>query len=90
MNDNFNTLPSPDDFAKFMNGTELEDKDLESKLPSPHDFSQFVTWERLENAIQGIRQNWEIMQQPTERVVVKMSSQTDDGSDPVVSHILYQ
>ena len=90
MNDNFNTFPSPDDFAKFMNGTELEDKDLESKLPSPHDFAQFVTWERLENAIQGIGQNWEIMQQPTERVVVKMSSQTDDGSDPVVSHILYQ
>jgi len=96
MNDKFNTLPSPDDFAKFVTGPELEDalqgirKDLESKLPSPHDFAQFVTWERLENALQGIRQDWENLQPPTERVVIKMSSQTDDGSDPVVSHILYQ
>ena len=94
MNDKFNTLPSPDDFAKFVTGPELEDalqgirKDLESKLPSPHDFEQFVTWERLENALQGIRQDWENLQQPTltERVVIEMSSQTD----PVVSHILYR
>ena len=90
MNDKFNTLLSPDDFAKFVTGTELEDKDLESKLPSPHDFSQFVTWERLENAIQGIEQDWENLQQTTERVVVKISSQTADGSDPLVSHMLYQ
>ena len=88
MNDNFNILPPPDDFAKFVTGPELEDavqgirKDLESKLPFPHDFAQFVTWERLENAL-GIKQDWENLQQPT---VIKMSSQTDDGSDPVVSY----
>ena len=90
MNDKFNTLPSPDNFAKFGYEPECIRKDLESKLPSPHDFAHFVTWERLENAIQGIGQDWENLQQPTERVVFKMSSQTDDGSDPVVSHILYQ
>ena len=66
MNNKFHTLPSLDDFAKFVTGAELED------------------------ALQGIEQDWENLQQTTERVVVKMSSQTDDGSDPVVSHILYQ
>jgi hypothetical protein len=35
--------------------------------------------------------SFENLQQPTEKDVIKMSSQTtDDGSDPVVSHILYQ
>jgi hypothetical protein len=34
MNDKFHTMPSPDDFAKFVTGAELED------------------------ALQGIRQNW--------------------------------
>ena len=64
MNNKFHTLPSLDDFAKFVTGTELED------------------------ALQGIRQDWENLQQPTltERVVIEMSSQTD----PVVSYILYQ
>jgi hypothetical protein len=64
MNDKVHTLPSPDDFAKFVTGAELED------------------------ALQGIRQDWENLQQPTltERVVIEMSSQTD----PVVSYILYQ
>ena len=35
--------------------------------------------------------SFENLQQPTEKDVIKMSNQTtDDGSDPVVSHILYQ
>jgi hypothetical protein len=62
MNDKFHTMPSPDDFAKFVTGAELED------------------------ALQGIRQDWKNLQQPTGRDVVEMSSQTD----PVVSHILHQ
>ena len=62
MNERFNTLPSHDDFAKFVPRTELED------------------------TLQGIRQDCGNLQQPTERVVIEMSSQTD----PVVSHILYQ
>ena len=62
MNERFNTLPSPDDFAKC------------------------VTQAGLEDALQGIRQDCGNLQQPTERVVIEMSSQTD----PVVSHILYQ
>ena len=62
MNERFNTLPSPDDFAKF------------------------VTQAGLEDALQGIKQDCGNLQQPTERVVIEMSSQTD----PVVSHILYQ
>jgi hypothetical protein len=62
MNDKVHTLPSPDDFAKFVTGAELED------------------------ALQGIRQDWKKLQQPTGRDVVEMSNQTD----PVVSHILYQ
>jgi hypothetical protein len=43
-----------------------------------------VTWAGLEDALQGIRQDWENLQQPTltERVVIEMSSQTD----PVVSY----
>jgi len=55
-------------------------------MPSPDDFAKFVTGAELEDALQGIKQDWENMQQPTERVVIEMSSQTD----PVVSHILYQ
>ena len=35
--------------------------------------------------------SFENLQQPTEKDVIKMSSQaTDDGSDPVVSYLLYQ
>ncbi|XP_052069685.1 glutamine-rich protein 2-like isoform X7 [Mytilus californianus] len=62
-------------------------KDLESKmndvndrfnlLPSPDDFAQFVTWAGLEDALSGIKKDWENMQQPTERVVIEMSSQTE-------------
>ncbi|XP_071129012.1 glutamine-rich protein 2-like isoform X8 [Mytilus edulis] len=63
-------------------------KDLESKmndmndrfnlLPSPDDFAQFVTWAGLEDALSGIKKDWENMQQPpSERVVIEMSSQTE-------------
>ena len=92
MNDTFNTLPSPDEYAKFVTLPELEDalqgirKDLESMLPSTDDSAQFVSWAGLEDALQGIRQDCGNLQQPTERVVIEMSSPTD----PVVSHILCQ
>jgi hypothetical protein len=55
-------------------------------LPSPDDFAKCVTQGESEDALQGVRKDWENLQQPTERVVIEMSSQTD----PVVSHILYQ
>jgi hypothetical protein len=60
-------------------------------LPFPDDNEKIVTPPGLEDASQGIKQSRENLQQPTERVVIKISSQTtDDGSDPVVSYILYQ
>ena len=59
-------------------------------MPFPDDNAKFATQPESEDASQGIGQNWENLQQPTERVGIKMSSQTDDGTDPVVSHILYQ
>ena len=55
-------------------------------LPSADDFGKFVTQAKFEDALQGIRQYCGNLQQPTERVVIEMSSLTD----PVVSHILYQ
>ena len=65
MHDTFNTLPSPDEYAKFVTRPELEDalqgirKDLESILPSTDDSAQFVSWTGLEDALQGIRQDLE-------------------------------
>jgi hypothetical protein len=92
-----NKLLSHDDFEQFVTSPGLEDalpgikKDLENKLLSHDDFEQFVTSPGLEDASQGIKQSRENLQQPTERVVIKISSQTtDDGSDAVVSYILYQ
>jgi hypothetical protein len=55
-------------------------------LFAPDDFAKFVTRAELEDVLQGTRKDQENLQQPTERVVIEMSSQTD----PVVSHILYQ
>jgi hypothetical protein len=55
-------------------------------LPSANDFGKFVTQAKFEDALQGIGQDCGNLQQPTERVVIEMSSPTD----PVVSHILYQ
>ena len=83
MNDKFNTLPSPDEYAQFVTWTGLEDalqgirQDFESKFPSPDDFTQ------------GIKQDKENLKPlPMERVVMEMSSQTDPVH--VVSHSLYQ
>ena len=52
-------------------------------MPSHDDFAKIVTRPELEDALQGIGQDCGNLQQPTERVVIEMSSQTD----PVVSHI---
>lgn len=47
-------------------------------LPSPEDFAQFVTWAGLEDALNGIKKDWEDMQQPPqERIVVEIASQTE-------------
>jgi hypothetical protein len=48
--------------------------------------AKFVTRAELQDVLQGTRKDQENLQQPMERVVIEMSSQTD----PVVSHILYQ
>jgi uncharacterized protein YcfJ len=53
-------------------------------LPSHDDFAKIVTREELEDTLQGIRQDCRNLQQPTERVVIEMSTQTD----PVVSHLI--
>jgi hypothetical protein len=85
-------LSSSDAFKQFVNRKELEDylqgagKDLESKLSSPDDFEQVLTWGGLADALKDIRQDAENLQQPTEKVEIEMSSETDS----VVSHILYQ
>ena len=55
-------------------------------LPTPEDFAQFVTWAGLEDALNGIKKDWENLQ-TTERVVIEMSSQTDAVSYlPLVLH----
>jgi len=54
-------------------------KDLNDKfstLPSMDDLSQFVTWPGLEDALNGVKKDWESLQAP-ERVVIEMSSQTE-------------
>lgn len=50
-----------------------------SLLPTPEELAQFVTWPALEDALLGIKRDWENMQ-PGERVVVEISSQTDPVS----------
>jgi hypothetical protein len=45
-------------------------------LPSHDDFAKIVTRPELEDALQGIGQDCGNLQQPTERVVIEMSSQT--------------
>lgn len=51
-----------------------------SQLPTPEEFSQFVTWPGLEDALRGIRTDFEGLAQPQERVVIEMSSQTEPVS----------
>lgn len=50
-----------------------------SQLPTPEELAQFVTWPALEDALLGIKRDWENLQ-PQERVVVEISSQTDPVS----------
>ena len=71
------------DMGFFQN--EMNDKFKNLPL-TPDDFAKFVTRAELEDVLQGTRKDQENLQQPTERVVIEMSSQID----PVVSHILYQ
>jgi len=59
--------------------------DTFNHLPSPDAFAQFVTQAELEDTLKGSRKDLEYLLQPTERVVIEMSSQTD----AVVSHVLY-
>nr|XP_022314961.1 glutamine-rich protein 2-like isoform X3 [Crassostrea virginica] len=68
-----------DDLLKRL--AELERKTDEmnekfSQLPTPEELAQFVTWPALEDALLGIKRDWENLQ-PQERVVVEISSQTD-------------
>ena len=46
-----------------------------TNLPTMDDIAQFVTWPQLEDALTGVKRDWETMQQ--ERVVIEMSSQTE-------------
>lgn len=60
-----------------------------SLLPTPEELAQFVTWPALEDALLGIKRDWENMQ-PGERVVVEISSQTDPVSVIICTYILFQ
>ncbi|XP_076074674.1 uncharacterized protein LOC143045794 isoform X3 [Mytilus galloprovincialis] len=70
-----------DDLLKRLKDLESKMNDMNDRfnlLPSPDDFAQFVTWAGLEDALSGIKKDWENMQQPpSERVVIEMSSQTE-------------
>ena len=54
-------------------------------LPTPDELSQFVTWPGLEDALKGIRDDF----QPSERVVIEMSSQTEPVCNYIYFIILY-
>ncbi|XP_013414944.1 uncharacterized protein C16orf96 homolog isoform X2 [Lingula anatina] len=51
---------------------ELNDKFLMLPLPE-----EFVTWAGLEDALNGVRRDFANAQQPQERIVIEMSSQTE-------------
>ncbi|XP_078317091.1 uncharacterized protein LOC111119255 isoform X3 [Crassostrea virginica] len=75
-----------DDLLKRL--AELERKTDEmnekfSQLPTPEELAQFVTWPALEDALLGIKRDWENLQ-PQERVVVEISSQTDPFSETLL------
>ncbi|VDI59050.1 Hypothetical predicted protein [Mytilus galloprovincialis] len=78
-----------DDLLKRLKDLESKMNDMNDRfnlLPSPDDFAQFVTWAGLEDALSGIKKDWENMQQPpSERVVIEMSSQTEAPSRPASS-----
>ncbi|XP_052685906.1 glutamine-rich protein 2-like isoform X3 [Crassostrea angulata] len=72
-----------DDLLKRLAELEKKTDEMNEKfslLPTPEELAQFVTWPALEDALLGIKRDWENMQ-PAERVVVEISSQTDPFSD---------
>lgn len=76
-----------DDLLNRLKALEAKMNDINDKfnlLPSPEDFAQFVTWSGLEDALNGIKKDWENLQ-PPERVVIEMSSQTEAPSRPASS-----
>lgn len=79
-----------DDLLKRLAELEKKTDEMNEKfslLPTPEELAQFVTWPALEDALLGIKRDWENMQ-PAERVVVEISSQTDPPSRPVSSRPL--
>eukprot|EP00105_Crassostrea_gigas_P040528 XP_019924676.1 PREDICTED: glutamine-rich protein 2 isoform X6 [Crassostrea gigas] len=75
-----------DDLLKRLAELEKKTDEMNEKfslLPTPEELAQFVTWPALEDALLGIKRDWENMQ-PAERVVVEISSQTDPFSDSVL------
>nr|XP_019924672.2 uncharacterized protein LOC105332741 isoform X2 [Crassostrea gigas] len=75
-----------DDLLKRLAELEKKTDEMNEKfslLPTPEELAQFVTWPALEDALLGIKRDWENMQ-PAERVVVEFSSQTDPFSDSVL------
>lgn len=79
-----------DDLLKRLAELEKKTDEMNEKfslLPTPEELAQFVTWPALEDALLGIKRDWENMQ-PSERVVVEISSQTDPPSRPVSSRPL--
>lgn len=74
-----------DELMKRLKDLEGKMKDMNDKfnlLPTPEDFAQFVTWAGLEDALNGIKKDWEDFQQQPERVVVEIASQTEVQSRP--------
>ncbi|XP_021348673.1 uncharacterized protein C16orf96-like isoform X5 [Mizuhopecten yessoensis] len=68
-----------DDILSRLNDLENNVKDLNEKfgtLPSAEELATFVTWPGLEDALKGVKRDWESLQQQ-ERVVIEMSSQTE-------------
>ena len=66
-------------FNYFLVQNELNDKFGQLQLPTEEEWSQFVTWPGLEDALNGVKKDWESLQGP-ERVVIEMSSQTEPVS----------
>ncbi|XP_060066599.1 glutamine-rich protein 2-like [Ylistrum balloti] len=67
------------DILSRLNDLENNVKDLNEKfgtLPTTEELSLFVTWPGLEDALNGVKRDWESLQ-PQERVVIEMSSQTE-------------
>lgn len=75
------------DILSRLNDLENNVKDLNDKfgtLPTAEEISLFVTWPGLEDALNGVKRDWENLQ-PPERVVIEMSSQTEPVSRPTSS-----